>query len=198
MDTSIYLNQAEKFCPKKINFLFIAESPPAFRGDAPVSYFYFVPNHGGDLLFASLINALTNDIYRNNPVLKESLLEDLQKNKKCFLMDAVQYPINRNRNWEKIPDVQRKGIIRDNEENFYERLKSLEEMGYIYSKSRFILIKRTVYNTLYEPLKAHYNVLNEDHIGFPRYFEDPLFVDKIRNLIVSQTFDCFDKMNDNN
>ncbi|MDY6953934.1 MAG: hypothetical protein SWE60_20705 [Thermodesulfobacteriota bacterium] len=41
--------------------------------------------------------------------------------------------------------------------------------GHINHHTKVILIKKTVYEGLLEPLGRHYPTANADHIAFPRY-----------------------------
>ena len=66
-----------------------------------------------------MVDALYNEKYRKDKKDKEALLskkkELLNKLKKggYFLIDAVECPINKDRNEKKIPDKKREEIIRD-------------------------------------------------------------------------------------
>jgi len=179
MDTSIYWNQAKKYLPNKINILFIAESPPAFRNPDKISYFYFENSYGSDILFATIMKALFNVNYRKNPEWKKELLERFKREKKCFLVDGVPYPINRDRKWQKVPVRMREEQIRKNEKVLLKLLGYLEKKRHIDNNTRVILIKETVHNALYDRLSNRYDVLNEDPIGFPRWYGDPTMVCRI-------------------
>ncbi len=186
MDTSIYWNQAKKYLPAKINTLFIAESPPAFKDQDKMSYFYFKNNYRGEILFATITKALFNVNYHKDPERKKELLERFRREKRCFLVDGVPYPINRDGKWRTIPAKEREAHIRKNKEVLLRLLSDLKKREHIDSKTRLILIKKTVYNALYDDLKSRYYVLNEGPIGFPRWYRDPTTVSKIRKLLGSK------------
>jgi hypothetical protein len=183
MDTSVYWDQAKRFLPERINTLFVAESPPAFKREDAKSYFYFENTYGGDILFATMAKALFNVTYHKDPIRKKMLLHRFQKEKRCFLVDAVHYPLNRDREWNKIYSLERKEHIRGNKLAFFNFLEGLGREGHLNIGSRFILIKETVYDVLYEDLASKYHVLNRGYIGFPRYHGDQSFVDSIRELL---------------
>ncbi len=58
IDTNIYKVYQKKYLPAKIKYLFVAESPPAFKGHTPTAYFYFDNIPKADLLFYTLMKAL--------------------------------------------------------------------------------------------------------------------------------------------
>ncbi|GAH43980.1 unnamed protein product [marine sediment metagenome] len=94
MDTSIYWNAAKKYLPTCIKYLFIAESPPAFMGDKPDRYFYFQEIPGADSLFYTIVKAIYNKDFVKNVHLRTDFLKCLKKDG-FFLLDAVEYPINK-------------------------------------------------------------------------------------------------------
>jgi len=57
MDVSIYANASPPF-PEKIKALFILESPPAFKGNLPIWYFYFKDAPGLEVLFSTVMGAV--------------------------------------------------------------------------------------------------------------------------------------------
>ncbi len=183
MDTSIYWDQANKYLPDKIDILFIAESPPAFRNPDKMSYIYFENNRGSDILFATIMKALFNVNYRKDPEWKKGLLERFKREKRCFLVDGVQYPINRDTKWQKVPARMRVKQVRKNEKVLLKLLGYLEKKRHIDDNTRVILIKETVFNALYYRLSNKYDVLNEGPVGFPRWHRDPIVVIKIQNIL---------------
>lgn len=178
-----YEKARNKYNPNKINkpikVLFIAESPPSFRGESKRSYFYFKDNPGSDILFATLVKARYNNNYRKNEEDKEKLLNKLRDDG-FFLMDAVEYPINRDNKWRRVSERDREKVIRNEIPNLLNRLKNMN----IDTKTKIILIKNSVYRILYSVLKEHsHSVINTHEIGFPRYYRDRKVVREIRKAL---------------
>ncbi len=148
-----------------------------------MSYFYFENNYGGDILFATIMKALFNVNYHKDPQWKKELLERFKKEKECFLLDGVPYPINRDREWQRTPARKREEQIRKNKNTLLKLLSDMERERHIEDATRFILIKKTVHNALYDNLSRRYTVLNKDPIGFPRWHKDHLFVNKVRQIL---------------
>jgi len=169
MDTTIYKQNRGKYLPKKIKYLFIAESPPAFKGEKPTSFFYFDNVPKADLLFYTLIKAVYNLDFRKSTNNRIQVLQQLQ-NDSFFLLDAVDYPINKNEDWSNITNKERESIIMQNIDNFEKAISELINSGNICNNTKTILIKETVYNC-YKNHKS-LNVINKDYISFPRYVKD--------------------------
>ncbi len=183
MDTNIYWNQAKKYLPEEIGVLFIAESPPAFKDPNKKAYFYCENSYGGDMLFATIMKAILYVDYSKNPQRKKILLEEFKNKKKCFLVDAVRYPINRDIVWRPVPPSVREKHLLKNQEVLLELLSDMKKNQHIVDSTKFILIKKTVYDILYDTLSEKYEVLNEHPIGFPRWHRDPLVVANIRKVL---------------
>jgi len=182
MDTGIYWNEARKYMPSQIKVLFIGESPPAFRNQPRMAYFYFKES-AGDLLFASMMKAVFDVDYKKNPFIKESLLKRFAEEKRCFLIDAVPFPINRDANGNKVKDNKREKIIETQKRKLQEMLYDLEKIGKVNAETGIVLLKETVHNALYDDLNERYKILNPDYIGFPRWHGDQLFIEKIRQTL---------------
>jgi len=175
---NLYRKASEKYRPEKIKVLFIAESPPFFESEDKRSYFYFENNPGKDMLFATLMKACYGIDYTKNKGNKIKLLKRLMDDG-IFLIDSVKYPINRDERQE-TSNKKREEIIQNEIPNLLNELNKL----HIGSETKIILIKETVFNSLYSMLKQRgYNVLNKDKIGFPRYHKDKDVVKEIRNLL---------------
>jgi hypothetical protein len=56
MDVSVYRSAC--LLPQEIETLFVLESPPAFTGNLPTSYFYFKDGPGLEVLFSTVMRAL--------------------------------------------------------------------------------------------------------------------------------------------
>ncbi len=137
--------------PKQVRVLFLAESPPAFSSDSKQAYFFFDENPGGDLLFATIAQAVLGITYRKRgSVPKGKVLQEFQL-KGYWLMDAVEYPIKKI-NGRKTSDSERKRFIDTNRNKLLERVASLR-VGNQATDMSIILIKNLVYECLAEPLR---------------------------------------------
>ncbi len=74
MDTGVYWDEARKYLPDKIRFLFITESPPAFQDENRMTFFYFLDSYS-DALFRNLMKAVFDVDYRKDKERKQALLE---------------------------------------------------------------------------------------------------------------------------
>lgn len=186
MQPETYRIAAAKYKPARIRVLFVAESPPYVQVDKRASYFFFEDNPGADILFATLIEALYRKKYRKGPGCKPRLLGQL-KNDGYWLIDAVEFPINRASDGLKCSDREREKIIGEYTTVLLTRLDRLRHEGPIDTCTKIILIKETVFNTLFSLLRSHgYTVINNRYIGFPRYYGDRAVIHAIRRLL----FNC--------
>ena len=179
MDTSIYWNCARRYIPTSIEILFIAESPPAFKDNYPVVYFYFSECPRADSLFYSIIKAIFNIDFNRQRNNRETILREFAKNN-YFLLDAVDYPINKDLSWRDIPDEEREKIIIKEQQNFFKKFECLKNLGFVNESTKIILIKKTVYNSYKNIID---NILNKDYIAFPKYIKDRNFVGDIQSLL---------------
>jgi hypothetical protein len=180
MDTSVYKTHREKYLPKKIKCLFIAESPPAFKGDTPVAYFYFSDIPKADSLFYTIIKAIYDIDFDKHVHSRIEVLTQFCKDG-YYLIDSVDYPINKDKQFIDIDNDLRELIIRRNKQVFDNHINRLINLGYIVNTTKSILIKGTVYN-------QHFNnsllrVANPNFIGFPRYIKDRETIEAIRKII---------------
>ena len=180
IDTNIYSKHRENYLPTKIKYKFVAESPPAFKGQEPVAYFYFNDVPKADSLFYTIIKAIYDlDFckYFHNRI---DLLKQFQ-NDGYYLIDAVEYPINKSKDGTTIPNNERQKIIAQNKNVFERHIKILIDTGKINNLTKTVLIKETVYHEYrdHNMLK----VINKNSIGFPRYIKDRQTIKRIRNLI---------------
>ena len=113
----IFAQYYEPFIPDEIKVLFLAESPPAYPGEAPVKYFYMTNATGAEPLFSTIMLAVYNIRYKRNPEYKQELLERFCMDG-FFLIDAVEYPIN-------TPDFDVETEIENNKERFLNRINKL-------------------------------------------------------------------------
>lgn len=108
--TRDYFEAAEQYRPQQVRVLFIAESPPAYSSESKKSYFFFEENPTGDILFATIIQAVLGITYRKESSRhKADILRQFQE-QGYWLMDAVEYPINK-MGGHKSSNVQRMKII---------------------------------------------------------------------------------------
>jgi hypothetical protein len=179
MDTSIYWNSAKKYIPLKINILFIGESPPAFKNDHPVAYFYFADCPKADSLFYSITKAIFNIDFNKKKDNRELILRNFANNN-YFLIDAVEYPINKDLSWRNVSNKEREKIINSEQHNFFKKLECLKCLEFVDKTTKVILVKETVYNSYKNKIK---NILNKDYIEFPKYIKDRDFIHEVRNLL---------------
>mgnify|MGYP000997141423 CR=1 FL=1 len=180
IDTAIYKTARERYLPQKIKYLIVAESPPAFKGDKPTAYFYFSDVPKADSLFYSMVYALFDFEFSKSIYDREKVLT-LFKDNGFYLIDAVDYPINKDKEFNHIDDSMRKMIIKENKARFESHLESLISRGNLDKSTKTILIKETVYSQYSNhPLL---NVLNTKYIGFPTCSIDRKFAKIVRELV---------------
>ena len=177
-----YLSAANRYRPAQVRVLFIAESPPAFISESKKSYFCFEKNPGGDLLFCTIVEAVLNVRYRKRGAEpKARLLQNFQANGN-WLMDAVEYPINKV-GGKKTSDGIRRDHIERAKSNLLSRIAALRAKN---GGRNFtiVLIKNLVYECLAQSLRqSGYHVPQIGPIGFPRYHGDPATINGIRRSL---------------
>ena len=177
-----YHKAAERYRPAQVRVLFIAESPPAFSSESKQAYFFFEENPGGDLLFATIVQAVLGITYRKrNGVRKADVLRQFQA-KGCWLMDAVERPINKIDD-RTTPERERKNLIEEESTRLLKRIAALDGERQP-NEMAVVLIKNLVYECLVEPLRqAGYCVPQARAIGFPRYHRDPATIEGIKSAL---------------
>jgi hypothetical protein len=180
VDTNIYKKYREKYLPPMIRHLFIAESPPAFRGMTPEAYFYFHFVPKADTLFYTLIKAIYNLDFEKHSHTRTDILSRFA-NDGYYLIDAVEYPINKNSSWHNVSNVERQRIIKTNQPIFDAHLHTLIAKGSLAASTKSILIKETVFKSYHN--HALLNVQNRISIGFPQYIKDRKMIELIRELL---------------
>lgn len=180
IDTEVYRVSRLKYLPTKIKYLFIAESPPAFRGESPIAYFYFDNVPKADSLFYTLVKAIYDLDFDKTKNDRREILSRLRDDG-YYLIDTVDYPINKTRNWIHVADIERERIIMKNKMKFEAHLNSLIEQGHVDNLTKAILIKGTVFNVYSKHRKL--KVLNHQIIGFPSYIKDKRVIESIRPLL---------------
>lgn len=172
-----YKKYSKKFLPKKINVLFLTESPPFPKKDIK-SYFYFseyLPQR--DLLFQLIIKVIYDYNFRQGDN-KIKYLNMLKKDG-YYLVDSVNYPIDLDKNGNKVNDVEKNNVIEEGKRKF---IKGLEKME-VSKNTKIILIKENIYR-LYNNFLSEkgFCVINEDKINFPFWY-DYDFINEIRYLL---------------
>jgi len=179
LDIEIYKKASLKYRPDYIKYLFVCESPPAYKNKDEMSYFYFEKNKGVEVLFSTIIKAVYDIDYRKKTHNKIELLEKLKKDG-FFLIDAVFYPINKDAEGNKINEKIRKLEIYKNMPDFFGELQKMMDENLIDKNTKFILIKKSVHDCLYEELvKRGFNVVNTRFIKFPSYYGDRQVVNEL-------------------
>lgn len=169
MSTEFYSIAREKYLPKKVNLVFIAESPPFVELGVEPRYFYFDTLSKKDFLYRGMMQALfpKADVKDKPPFLREF------QEKGFLLMDASELPVNQ------YSDKQRDRAILEGLPDLLSRLKSLPG-----SPSEIVLIKKNVFDLLYFPLISNsFEVLNKESIPFPACGNQKRFRTKLREAL---------------
>jgi len=205
IDINPYFDAAKRFLPDKIKVLFIFESPPFSPPIHPItkkenpewSYFYRFETKGSNALRREVCDALFN----KKIVDHEVFLNEFFCNKGYFLIDAVNYSINKiieenkhmikNRNG-KVDHRERERVI------FCEAEDLVSTIEYWVNKSnsdineiKILLVKVSVFNGLMfcdNPFKKlvddkQYNVLNTDTIPYPMVPNNKKFRAEVRKYL---------------
>ena len=177
-----YRSAANRYRPARVRVLFIAESPPAFLSESTKSYFFFEKNPGGDLLFATIVQAVLDIRYRKGRgVPKEHVLRSFKENE-YWLMDAVEYPINKIDGRRTSDGVRKEHIIRG-KSNLLSRISALRAENDD-TNITIVLIKNLVYECLAQSLRqSGYTVPQVGPIGFPGFHGDPATIGGIKRAI---------------
>ena len=174
-----YVEAANRYRPEKVRVLLLAESPPAFTTEDKKAYFYFEENPGGDILFATVIKAVLSKTYRKRQgPSKTELLRELQA-EGIWLIDAVEYPINKIGDKPR-SDAKRRCLIDKESADLFKRLALVGKSA----EMSIVLIKNLVYQCLAEPIRnLGYHVPQTMPIGFPRYYRDPKTIEGIQSAL---------------
>ncbi len=186
-DIQTYKNMASLYLPYKINFLFVLESPP-YPSDGILLFFYNLKTPSKkDTLFKLFIRAIYNIKYKKGDDKHKLLLEF--KNDGYFLLDAVGYPINRDINGIEVKDEKIKcSEIDNNKSILLEQLKQFKKQGLLDENSKLVLIKKSVFNTIYEFLnEMGFPPVNKEKINYPNQY-DYNFINDIHKIIYGKDF----------
>ncbi len=182
-----YKDMMAPYLPNEINFLFILESPP-YPGDGILLFFYNVKTPSKkDTLFRLFMRAIYNIKYGKGDDKNKLLLRF--KDDGYFLLDAVGYPINRDTNGNDVKDeIVRCQEIDKNKSNLLIKLRQLKKHGNINKNTKIVLIKKSVFNTLYKFLKEScFPPVNQEKINYPNQY-DYNFINDIHQLIYDKDF----------
>lgn len=200
-----YREAAERFLPDKIKVLFIFESPPFPPPIHPItgeknpdwSYFYRFETKGSNNLRREVYAA----VFDKKVVDHEGFLYEFCK-EGYFLIDSVNYPINRiiEENKHRVK-LTRKGDV-DNKERekviYLEANNLIKTIEYWVKKSdsklneiKMLLVKVSVFNGLMiydnhfkqKVVDGKYNVLNTNTIPFPMVPNNKKFIADVRKLL---------------
>ena len=165
--------------------LFIAESPPAFSLESEKSYFYFEENPRGDMLFATIVQAVLGIAYYKRAGLRKAEVLRQFQTEGYWLMDAVERPINKI-DGRKTSDAEREPLIEKAQTRLFEKIAALNADKQSNDMS-IVLIKDLVYTCLADPLrKSGYHVPQDEKIGFPRWERDPLTIAGIKSALANR------------
>lgn len=205
INTDLYRKEAERFLPDKIKALFIFESPPFPPPVNPVtgvensewSYFYRYESTGSNFLRNKVSIALFNEKLNIAKLFLERFC--------CsgfFLVDAVNYPINKITEDKGLIKLTTNGGVdpKKRQNIVYSEVQELiDTINYWIKKScytninevKILVIKVPVFNGLMlynNPFKSlvdndTYKVLNDYPIPFPMPPHDAIFIREVRKLL---------------
>jgi hypothetical protein len=205
IDTTPYREAVERFLPDKIKVLFIFESPPFPPPIHPVTkeenpdwyYFYRFETKGSNNLRKEVCSAVFNEKVTDH----EIFLSEFCKTG-YFLIDAVDYPINKiikkNSHLVKlasngeVDNRERENIICSEANSLINTIEyQVEKSGSDIDEIKMILVKFSVFNglmvrdNLFSQLvnQGRYNVLNTSPIPFPMVPNNKKFIADVRNLL---------------
>lgn len=152
----VYERARNRYLPKAIRLLMVAESPPSSGG-----FFYFTRTIGKDHLFRETMKALelwplTRPMVKGLD--KRSLLEEFQS-QGFFLVDTSPLPV------DKLPPLERRRTILREASKLSTRVKDLEPQA-------VAIVKKTVYAPVRDALEKNglgRKILNTGPIPFPSH-----------------------------
>lgn len=176
--TDYFRKQSEKYIPKHIKCLLIAESPPIKREN----FFYADDSEkGNQMFFYNIIMTIYNERYKKDIAIKKNLLNKFKEDG-FYLIDAVEHPINN------IGNAERAMVISGEIQNLIGRIRDFNQKGIVNGNTKIILIKKLVCKILLEPLQGSKDIIFNKKsgigiLGYPMFFNDPAFVNGLRELI---------------
>lgn len=165
----------EKYRPRVVRFLFVAESPPPDpKPGEPRRFFYFEDVPDKDTLYLEMMKALYShglDTFTMR-TRKQIFLERFRADG-YFLMDALDEPIG-----VKEPGAKLRKIVA-HRDTFMQRLSSVAT-----AMTPIVLISRPVYDALFDHLiEQGYNVINTEMVDFPGSGRQVVFREKMAHLL---------------
>ncbi len=145
----------QKYKPKKIKHLLIAEAPPKIESGR---FFYFENVQKGDTLFLEIMKMLyPDDVSNINALERKPKLLKRFKDDGFYLIDASDTPMEDTRPAKKKKKL-KKSLL-----SLVQKFRNL-----ISEDTKIILISKTVYEICYDRLRSEgFNVINKIPIPFP-------------------------------
>lgn len=173
-----YETERQKYRPKQIKFLLIAESPPPSANVQSSRQFYYTDRiRHDDRLFTNTIRAL----YPETADLPEAELEEHKANwlsRFCkdgwYMIEALE-----DSQVHAVTKAQRQAKITQSVPRLIKRVKTLAN-----PETKLILIKSNVFQTAAEPLReAGFNVPQTELVDYPGHYNQRAYREKLARLI---------------
>lgn len=171
-----YKEFAQKFLPYKIRYLLIGESPPYTPPNEELRYFYNYKNiKNGQILLSSVCYSFLDRKFYNKINDKKEFLIMLM-GKGIFLIDATYEPVNHIKNKK----VRLAEIV-----NSYPQLTKTIKDLHLKQDAKVLLIHKNVIKVIGEKLRQDFKTWRYKFydIGFPRYYNDDKFKNKIIEVL---------------
>ncbi len=152
-------NLRNRYKPKYIKYLLIAESPPLSKNTS-VRFFYNPLQEKYDFMFKSIMEVIFPDFKTQYKKGTKYMYLEKFKNEGFYLIDTVDIPINHLRN------------EKDKNEKIYSNLKKkiAEIKKLVSKKTPIFIIKKNIFLIFKDLLeKEGYNVVNNEFIPFPSF-----------------------------
>ena len=141
--------------PRKIKCLLIAESPPEdYR-----NYFYYTGDERGNYCFFQNIILATLNIKYEQEIHDKRKILNMFVGKGFYLIDVVEYQINSQDN------EKRKEVLIQNKFYLKEMLKEFNKDGFVYPRTKIVLVKNLVCNLFKDFLEADIELVYDREIG---------------------------------
>jgi hypothetical protein len=174
---SSYDDVRQQYKPDKIEWLFVAESPPP-RAEVPSSrHFYRAEPRTEDRLFVNTIKALYDEAAEKTEgeieAKKKQWLRQFRADG-CYMIEALEKSLS-----HKVTKEERQQLIKQSLPRLIERMTDLADTGI-----KILLIKSNVFEVAADPLKASgFQVINEVLIDYPGRFNQRRFREKLHALM---------------
>lgn len=163
-----YDEASKRFSPSAVSLLFVAEAPPSSRE----RYFYFPEVRAHDDLWIALMKALYPQNFgetRKERLRKHAWLTKFQRDG-YKLIDVLKEPVPE----ESKPRVRH--LLRGQVDALVAEIRKIRPR-------QVLLIKATVYDELYKPLKEARLPVVDGRLPFPGSGKQGKFLDGFRNLV---------------